>query len=122
MTLKAWSGWTVRVGIGGGLGTFFGLVGVGTMFNCCSSLVWTSSFFSSSGISSKNLVRKGCATITGLGVGGIIVGAIVTILVESVGNYGVGLAITLVLFAVVVSIGTVGMVGTEGKAGMNLVS
>ena len=32
LTLKAWSGWTVRVGIGGGLGTFFGLVGVGTIF------------------------------------------------------------------------------------------
>ena len=85
-------------------------------------MVCASSFFSSCGISSKNRVRNGWATITGLGVGGIIVGAIVTILVEAVGNYGVGLAITLVLFAVVVSIGTVGMVGTEGKAGMNLVS
>ena len=60
--------------------------------------------------------------MTGLGVGGIMVGAIVIILDESVCNSGVGVAITLVLLAAVVSIGTVGMVGIEGVAGMTLVS
>ena len=45
-----------------------------------------------------------------------------TLLGESVGNSGVGVAITLVLLAAVVSIGTVGMVGIEGVAGMTLVS
>ena len=122
LTLKAWPGWTVRIGIDGGLEACCGLEGVGTIFNCCSSLVCISSFFSSCGISSKNRVRNGCATITGLSVGGIVVGAIVTLLGESVGNSGVGVAITLVLLAAVVSIGTVGMVGIEGVAGMTLVS
>ena len=123
LTLKAWPGWTVRIGIGSGLEACCGLEGVGTIFSCCSSLVCISSFFSSCGISSKNRVRSGCGTITGLGVGGIVVGAIVTILGESNGNSGVGEAITLVLLAViVVSIGTVGMVGIEGVVGMTLVS
>ena len=123
LTLKAWPGWTVRIGIDGGLEACCGLEGVGTIFNCCSSLVCISSFFSSCGISSKNRVRSGCGTITGLGVEGIVVGAIVTILGESDGKSGVGEAITLVLLAVlVVSAGTVGMVGIEGVVEMTLVS
>ena len=63
--------------------------------------------------------------ISGLGVGGIVVGAIVTILGKSVGESDVGRlegSITVVSLLVVVSIGTVVIVGSVGLVAMTVVS